>query len=128
RGEAVTTAVDVYALGLLLYELLTGRRPYRVLDSTPAAYERAILDQQPTRPSLAVTREGDEADAVALAARRGLTPRRLRRELRGDLAAIVLKALRKEPRDRYASVTELAADVQRHLDRQPVLARRGGWR
>ncbi len=128
RGEAVTTAVDVYALGLLLYELLTGRRPYRVPDSTPAAYERAILDQEPTRPSVAVTRDGDAAGASALAARRELTPQRLRRELRGDLDAIVLKALRKDPRDRYAGVGELAADVERHLARQPVLARRGGWR
>ena len=128
RGETVTTSVDVYALGLLLYELLTGRRPYRVPDSTPAAYERAILDQEPTRPSVAVTRDGDAAGAVALAAQRELTPQRLRRELRGDLDAIVMKALRKDPRDRYASVGDLAADVERHLAREPVLARRGGWR
>ncbi|HSX62345.1 MAG TPA: serine/threonine-protein kinase [Tahibacter sp.] len=126
RGEVVTTAVDIYALGLLLYELLSGQRPYQVDNSTPAAYERAILDQEPTRPSLAVTR--DPARAGELAARRHLTPERLRRELRGDLDAIVLKALRKEPALRYANASELAADVQRHLDRRPVLARRGGWR
>jgi tetratricopeptide (TPR) repeat protein len=126
RGEAVTTAVDIYALGLLLYELLSGQRPYNVDNSTPAAYERAILDQEPTRPSLAVTRDAGEAQAIA--AKRHLTPERLRRELRGDLDAIVLKALRKEPALRYANASEFAADVQRHLQRRPVLARRGGWR
>jgi serine/threonine-protein kinase len=126
RGEAVTTAVDVHALGLLLYELLTGRRPYKLDRSTPAACERAILEQEPTRPSLAVTR-GD-ADAAALADRRRLDPRRLRRELRGDLDAIVLKALRKEPAARYASAALLADDVRRHLEREPVEAHRGGWR
>ncbi len=128
RGEAVTTAVDVYALGLLLYELLTGRRPYRVEHSTPAAYEQAILQQEPTRPSLVVTRPAEGTAAEELAARRHLDPRRLRRELRGDLDAIVLKALRKEPAQRYASVAELAADVQAWLERRPVAARRGNWR
>ena len=126
RGEVVTTAVDIYALGLLLYELLSGQRPYQVENSTPAASERAILDQEPTRPSLAITRDPTQAGEVA--ARRHLTPERLRRELRGDLDAIVLKALRKEPALRYANASEFAADVQRHLQRRPVLARRGGWR
>src|SRR6185503_9235370 len=123
KGELVTTAVDVYALGLLLYALLTGRRPYRAEGSTPAAYERAILDQEPTRPSLAATREEPEGGpSLDLAAQRQLTPERLRRELRGDLDAIVLKALRKEPAQRYAAVADLAADVERHLERRPVLA------
>ncbi len=128
RGEAVTVAVDVYALGLLLYELLTGRRPYKAENSTPAAYERAILDQEPTRPSIAVTRDGDDADAHLLAAQRELRPEQLRRELRGDLDAIVLKALRKDPAQRYASVADLAADVRNHQQHLPVVARRGGWR
>ncbi|WP_257386878.1 serine/threonine-protein kinase, partial [Tahibacter caeni] len=126
RGELVTTAVDIYALGLLLYELLSGQRPYKVDRPTPAAYERAILDQEPTRPSLSLTRDAAQADAVA--ANRHLTPQRLRRELRGDLDAIVLKALRKQPQQRYASVGELVADVRRYLQRQPVAARRGNWR
>ena len=126
RGEVVTTAVDVYALGLLLYELLTGRHPYKVENSTPAAYERAILDQEPTRPSIAVTRL-DEA-AGDLAAQRHLTPSLLARELRGDLDAVVMKALRKEPAQRYASAADFAADVQRYRDHRPVLARRGGWK
>jgi len=127
RGEAVTTAVDVHALGLLLYELLTGKRPYKVSHSTPAAYERAILDQEPTRPSLAWTREPDDADAGA-AQPLELSARRLARELRGDLDAIVLKALRKDPADRYPSVAEFALDIDNHLQRRPVAARRGGWR
>ena len=126
RGENVTTAVDIYALGLVLYELLSGQRPYKVDNSTPAAYERAILDQEPTRPSLIATR--DSVQAAQIAANRHLTPARLRRELRGDLDAIVLKALRKLPAQRYASVGELMADLNRHLAQQPVLARRGNWR
>ncbi len=126
RGEAVTTAVDIYALGLLLYELLSGQRPYHVENSTPAAYERAILDQEPTRPSFIVTRDASQAQAIA--AKRHLTPERLRRELRGDLDAIVLKALRKEPALRYTSVGEFVADLQRYLRHEPVHARRGNWR
>ncbi|MBL0164508.1 MAG: serine/threonine protein kinase [Xanthomonadales bacterium] len=128
RGEVMTTAVDVYALGLLLYELLTGKRPYKVKNSTPAAYERAILDQEPTRPSLAFTGLDDEEDLVARAAQREMSPQRLRRELRGDLDAIVLRALRKQPEQRYASVGDFAADIENHLHKRPVIARRGGWR
>ncbi|MEO5625637.1 MAG: serine/threonine-protein kinase, partial [Dokdonella sp.] len=115
RGEAVTTAVDVYALGLLLYELLTGRRPYNVKNSTPAAYERAILDQEPTRPSLAFSNDVDSGDLATRAAGREMSPQQMRRELRGDLDAIILKALRKPPEQRYASVADLAADVENHL-------------
>ncbi|MGN6519648.1 MAG: protein kinase domain-containing protein [Dokdonella sp.] len=126
RGELLTTAVDIHALGLLLYELLCGRRPFDTDHPTPAAYERAVLDQEPTRPSLAVAR--DEATAAMIAASRDLAPARLRRELRGDLDAIVLKALRKEPAQRYASVQAFADDVRRYIARQPVLARRGSWR
>ena len=126
RGELLTTAVDIHALGLLLYELLCGRRPFDTDHPTPAAYERAVLDQEPTRPSLAVAR--DEATGAMIAASRDLAPARLRRELRGDLDAIVLKALRKEPAQRYASVQAFADDVRRYIARQPVLARRGSWR
>jgi eukaryotic-like serine/threonine-protein kinase len=133
-GEAITTGVDVYALGLLLYELLTGRRAYQLQNSTPAAYERAILVQDPTWPSAVVTRDvvatsGNPAsDAQILAQQREHTPLQLSRALRGDLDAIVLKALRKNPHDRYASVAEFAADIEHHLQRRPVQARRGGWR
>ena len=128
RGEPITTAVDIYALGLLLYELLTGRRPYRVASDSPSAWERAAIEQAPTRPSSAVTRDDGSGLAVRHAERRALSPRRLRSRLRGDLDAIVLKALRAEPEQRYASVAEFCADLQRHLHDRPVHARRGNWR
>ena len=126
RGEAVTTSVDVYALGLLLYELLTGRRPYGATASTPAAYEQAILSQEPTRPSRLANESN--AEVVAHAQARNQSPERLSAQLRGDLDAIVLKALRKEPEQRYASVAALMDDVRRYLSRQPVAARRGNLR
>ncbi len=126
RGAAVTTGVDVYALGLLLYQLLTGRRPYGSTDSTPAAYEQAILTQEPLRPSRAAALV--DADYSRLAQARKLDPARLSAHLRGDLDAIVLRALRKEPAQRYASVEALAADVRAYLSRQPVAARRGNRR
>ena len=124
RGEVATTGVDVYALGLLLYELLTGRRPYGHTASTPAAYEQAILTQEPEAPSRALT----QAAPSAIAHVGALDANALRRRLRGDLDAIVLKALRKRPEDRYASVEALADDLRRHLAKQPVAARRGRWR
>jgi serine/threonine-protein kinase len=126
RGEAVTTSVDVYALGLMLFELLTGRRPYGQSATTPSAFERAILDEEPTRPSQAALTHDDDTRDLAHA--RVLEPNQLSANLRGDLDAIVLKALRKEPQQRYASVEALADDVRRYLDRRPVSARRGNWR
>lgn len=128
QGGAMTTAVDVYALGMLLFELLAGRRPYRTSTNAPGQYELAITTQEPSRPSGVVTRSGDGDSAIALALRRDLTPTRLRRELRGDLDAIVLKALRKEPAQRYASVADMAVDIGNYLERRPVVARKGGWR
>lgn len=126
RGEPTTTGVDIYALGLLLYELLTGRRPYSNTGSTPAAYEQAVLTQEPERPSRAVAQADAQAHTLALA--RELDPARLAARLRGDLDAIVLRALRKDPGQRYASVEALASDVRNYLERRPVAARRGNWR
>ncbi|MBO9664542.1 serine/threonine-protein kinase [Dokdonella sp.] len=120
RGEPITTAVDVYALGLLLYELLTGRRPREARDDAKGAAELP-------RPSTTTLRDGKASDAEPLAARRGLAPGALRRRLRGDLDAIVMKALRVEPAQRYAGVGDFAADVERHLRDRPVRARRDGW-
>ena len=105
RGEAVNTSTDVYALGVLLYELLTGERPYRVRSGALGELEQAILDQVPLSPSARVDR-GD-----------------LRRRLRGDLDRIVLKALQKSPERRYPSAEAFATDVRRHLDGLPVSAR-----
>ncbi|MEM1044419.1 MAG: tetratricopeptide repeat protein, partial [Bacteroidota bacterium] len=106
-----TTATDVYALGVVLYELLAGQRPYDVAGLSPSEVERTICDTAPTRPSASV--RPAEYEAGALAAQR----------LRGDLDTIVLKALAKEPGQRYASAAALADDLGRHLDGLPVTAR-----
>ena len=112
RGEPVTTATDVYALGLLLFRLLVGAHPYRLATTSPVEVARVVCDQPPPRPSIA-----------AAAAEGGLSLPALRRRLRGDLDNIVLKALRKEPERRYASVERLSEDVRRHLEELPVRAR-----
>jgi eukaryotic-like serine/threonine-protein kinase len=101
RGRPVTTASDVYSLGVVLYELLTGEKPYRIASGDPAELVRLVCEQDPERPS---TRAA---------------------ELTGDLDAIVLKAMRKEPERRYASASALSDDLARCLDGRPVEARRG---
>ncbi len=116
-GAAITTASDVYSLGVVLYRLLTGDLPHRVETSALPEIER-LLSREPTRPSTAVLR----ADADAVRARRA-TARGLQRALEGDLDHIVLMALRREPERRYASVAELADDLGHHLDGLPVRAR-----
>ncbi len=122
RGEAVTTASDVYSLGVILFELLAGRGPYQVTAELPYEIERATCEQEPERPSLALFRPGPpSAEEVALARRTRPLP--LARRLRGDLDNIVLTALRKEPRRRYGSAAQLAEDVERHLQNLPVTAR-----
>lgn len=115
-GKPVTTATDVYALGHLLYRLLTGAMPYDVDETDRFSLPRAILDQDPVRPSAATV---GHAEAEA----RATSPERLSRRLAGDLDAIVLKALRKAPTDRYAAPRELAEDLERHLAHHPVHAR-----
>jgi serine/threonine protein kinase len=131
-GEPTTTAVDVYALGVLLFELLTGRRPYRTCGRSSGEIEHAVLHEPPSRPSSVVTRnEAARNPALApetLAQLRDATPQQLRARLRGDLDHIVLKALRKPPGERYASVRALADDVQAYLQCRPVAARRGSTR
>lgn len=121
-GEPITTAVDVYALGLVLYRLLTGRHAYVV------NREQTILDQEPARPSSTTARTSGAQEALRIAADRATNPPHLRRELQGDLDAIVLKALRKEPSQRYLSAHAFVEDVQRYLEHRPVLARRGDLR
>lgn len=120
RGDPVSTATDVYQLGLLLYNLVTGRLPYSVQGRTPLDAFRVICESEPIEPSEIVT----TPDICTV---RGTTPARLRRTLRNDLDAIVLKALRKEPAQRYASVERLIADIRRHQNGFTVSAHDGAW-
>jgi serine/threonine protein kinase/TolB-like protein len=134
RGEPITYASDIYSLGVLLYELLTGHRPYRFKSYTPAEVERVICETEAERPSTAATRvenysgaEGSSAHLItpeSVSRTRGVPPEKLRRRLRGDLDNIVLKALQKEPKRRYGSVQEFSDDIRRHLEYLPVNARR----
>ncbi len=119
RGNAPTVAADIYSLGVLLFELLSGARPIGASgDNSPASIIESALTGEPTRLE-------DAADAMAAAAR-GEVLSSLRRKLRGDLSAILSKALAKNPAARYATVEQFAQDVRRHLDGVPILASPAG--
>ena len=133
RGETVGAASDIYSLGVILYELLTGHRPYRMPSRLIHEVVRVICEEEPTRPSTVVSQIeqrvliGDDKpvkmDPQSISQARAATPAELRRQLSGDADKIVLKALRKEPQQRYRTAEALGEDLRRHLEGLPVLAR-----
>ncbi|HKO95543.1 MAG TPA: protein kinase [Pyrinomonadaceae bacterium] len=130
QGAAATPTTDVYSLGVLLYELLTGHRPYRLRNRAPHEIARVICEEAPAPPSFIITRPedllpnsfaGNEATTLKhLFASRGATLESLRRDLTGDLDTIILRALRKEPEWRYQTAEQLRDDLSRYLDGLPV--------
>jgi serine/threonine-protein kinase len=118
-GGAITTATDVYALGVLLFLLLTGQHPTGAGPHSPAELIRAVTEKEPPSGSGTTASSGAEARAKA----RATTPEKLRRQLRGDPDIILGKALRKEPRERYPSAAAMADDLSRYLGHEPIHAR-----
>ncbi len=130
RGEAITTATDVYSLGVLLYKLLTGKSPYGLTVRSDTALRKAICEQEPLKPSAvvltdekAVIPEATQKIDLTHEETRDKARRRLKKKLAGDLDMIVLMALRKEPLRRYASVEQFSEDIRRFLEGRPVIAR-----
>jgi len=135
RGDGVSTATDVYSLGVVLYELLAGQAPYELSSLAPLELERVICHTDPQKPSASVTHavrlsgssSKKDVDSQQVSAARGTQPSRLRRQLAGDLDNICLTALRKEPARRYQTAGQLAEDIENYLAGRPVRARKDSW-
>jgi len=126
RGDLITTVSDVYCLGVLLFELLSGARPYAIASHRLSEIERAICDEDP-QPLSASLADRTVVDVEQLCANRSTVPAKLQRTLSGDLSNIVMTALRKEPERRYASAEQFSADLGRYLAGMPVTASKDSW-
>jgi len=125
RGESITTASDIYQLGILLYELLTGCTPYNVSGLSPGEIERIICESTPSRPSTAVTKIPDIDSGLTpqqISKLRNTDTEQLQRQLRGELDIIILKAMHKEPERRYESAGHIASDINNYFQGKPVSA------
>src|SRR5688572_22373654 len=129
RGDVITTASDIYVLGVLLYELLCGRRPFQLLGASLLEMERIICEQEAPTPSEMVARTARESPELLtdIVASRSTTQARLQKFLRGEIDSIIGMAMRKDAERRYSSAEQLAADLERHLDGKPVLASKDTW-
>jgi serine/threonine protein kinase len=132
RGESLTTASDVYSLGVILYELMTGRKPYKLQGLSLQEQIKVVAERDPEQPSKAVCLDAStnaanpdtrDSDPNVIASRRGTTAIKLARQITGDLENILLKALHKDPQQRYEGVDDLSEDLQSFLDGSPVQAR-----
>ncbi|MGD2108102.1 MAG: serine/threonine-protein kinase [Phycisphaerae bacterium] len=136
RGQPASTSMDVYSLGLVLYELLTGHHAYELDRKSPGERERTICEEEPTLPSTAVTTASEviepsgttrTIDVKTISALRGCTPQELHHTLRGDLDNVVFAAIHKDPTRRYASIDQLFEDIERYLGGFPVRARKDSF-